>query len=430
VPRINHPQMSAESMEIGASEQWAARGGRRRRKLAVATLAIVAIGVGIAGWQWNANQPRNRYLRGRRALEAGDRRAALRESQHLMTIPGFEPHAHLLAGLLLTYSGRAPEALQELQHAAWNDETAVEALTAAAECYYSLGRFHEVVEASRAALARDEKAIAARRWLAVAYYDLGAMANATQELTRISEEDPADPRSEFVLGLIAKDDEQFAQAVEHFQRAQSRGLVGTNRETLLLDLAESLLKLSRHEEALEPLADCERSARSLTYESEALQGLRRQEEAYSKVREAIELDPEFFPARLQEGSLLLYDQRIAEAAAAFEKAVHLAPHSSRAHFQLSQAYQRLGKTDEVARQLELMKEFQAMEIEFSELNGKASEFPNDADLRVRIGQLAQKLGKPELAQMWFRAALALKPDHGAARKALDAASSPAPDPAP
>ena len=402
------------------SEQRAARAGRGRRKLAVAILAIVAIGVGIAGWQWNANQPRNHYLRGRRALAAGDRREALRESQHLMTIAGFEPHGHLLAGLLLTHGGRAMEALQELQHAAWDDETAVEALTAAAECYYALGRFHEVIEASRAALARDEKAITARRWLAVAYYDLGAMANARQELTRISEEDPADPRCEFVLGLIAKDDEQFAQAVDHFQLALNRGLSGPNRETLLLDLAESLLKLSRHEEALVPLADCERSARSLTYESEALQGLRRQEEAYAKVREAIELDPDYFLAHLQEGSLLLYDQRIAEAASAFEQAVRLAPYSSRAHFQLSQAYQRLGQADEVAKQLELMKEYQALEIEFSELNGKASEFPNDADLRVRIGEVARKLGKPELAQMWFRAALALKPDHAGARKALDA----------
>ena len=100
--------------------------------------------------------------------------------------------------------------------------------------------------------------------------------------------------------------------------------------------------------------------RVVSYLTEALQGLQRKDEAYESVREAIELDPEFFPARLQEGSLLLFDQRIAEAAVPLEQAVRLAPHSSRAHFQLSQAYQRLGKTDEAAAGCEKLRRLRHM----------------------------------------------------------------------
>jgi tetratricopeptide (TPR) repeat protein len=384
-------------------------------------LVVVAV---LAARHWNANRPRNRYLRGREALAAGDRRTALRESQFLIGTNDFEPHGHLLAGLLLVGGGRPADALEELQHAAWDDETAVEALTAAAECYYALGQSQKVIETARTALSRNENAIEARRWLAAAWYDLGAMVNAVSELERISAEDPGDPRSEFLLGLIAKDDEQFASAVEHYRKALLRGITGDTRETLLRDLADSLLKLSRFEEALDVLKEAERSPRVLTSESEALQGLRRQEEAYERVREAIELDPAYFPARLQQGSLLLFDQRVAEAATSLEEAVRLSPHSSRAHFQLSQAYQRLGKTEEAAEQVKRMQQCQALEIEFSELHGKASERPADADLRFRIGQLAQKLGKPELARMWFLAVLALQPDHAGARQALNAAVSP------
>jgi hypothetical protein len=42
----------------------------------------------------------------------------------------------------------------------------------------------------------------------------------------------------------------------------------------------------------------------------------------------------------------------------------------------------------------------------------------DADLRYRIGEAAAALGRQELAQAWYRAALGLDPAHAAAQARL------------
>jgi hypothetical protein len=47
---------------------------------------------------------------------------------------------------------------------------------------------------------------------------------------------------------------------------------------------------------------------------------------------------------------------------------------------------------------------------------------NNADLRNRLGELALELGKPRLAAVWFRAALAIDADHARAFAALKALS--------
>jgi tetratricopeptide (TPR) repeat protein len=65
-----------------------------------------------------------------------------------------------------------------------------------------------------------------------------------------------------------------------------------------------------------------------------------------------------------------------------------------------------------------MQQIRALEREFSELHDVASQNPADADVRFRIGDLARKLGKRELARTWFRAALSLQPSHAAAAAAL------------
>ncbi|MGE5192859.1 MAG: tetratricopeptide repeat protein [Deltaproteobacteria bacterium] len=390
----------------------------RRWRAAAAVAGLVVLF--LAGWWWYSLRPENCYRRGRRALVAGDRQTVVRESRRLLATPGFEAHGRLLAGLLLARDERPAEALRELQSAARDEATAVEALTAAAGCFYSLDRYVDAVNVARAALKKDEQALDARRWLAAALYDLGVTADAAAELQTISASAPGDSGPDRLLGLIDKDNEQFAEAVEHYRESLRRNPREPERSAVLAELAESLVKLSRFDEALAVLGECRRTAPVLSLEAECVQSQGRTDEAENHFREALDLDPRYFPARLKLGMLLLLQSRADDAVGVLEEAVRLAPHSSQAHFQLSQAYGRQGARDKADEQLRLMKEARAVEREFTDLHEEAAKKPGDADIRFRIGVLARQLGKPELSRLWFRAALAVDPRHAAARAALEA----------
>jgi tetratricopeptide (TPR) repeat protein len=395
--------------------------GHSRRSGWVSTAAIASLPAIVAvGFWWNSQRPENCYRRGRRALLSGERQTVLRESRRLIRTPGFESRGRLLAGLLYIDDGQPIEALQELKLAARDEALAVEALTAAAECYYVSDRYVEAVEVARAALAKDSAALDARRWLAAAYYDLGATGNAVGELQVISSTAPDDVRAERLLGLIDKDSERYADAVGHYRESLRRQPQQPDRQSVLVELAESLVKLSRFDEAQKTLQDCDRTARSMTLAAECEEGLGRSDEALKRLHDALELDQDYLPAILKRGTLLLFLGRSDEAAGALERAVHLAPFNGQAHFHLSQAYTRQGNLEKSAEQLRLFQETQQIEREFTDQHESASQDPNDPEIRYRLGVLARKLGKPELARLWFRAALALEPNHPAARAALAA----------
>ena len=66
-----------------------------------------------------------------------------------------------------------------------------------------------------------------------------------------------------------------------------------------------------------------------------------------------------------------------------------------------------------------MKQSQAVERELFELHERAMNEIDNADVRFRIGELSRRLQKPEMALLWFNAALSINPVHEPARAALD-----------
>src|SRR5262249_48710370 len=155
------------------------------------------------------------------------------------------------------------------------------------------------IETARAALDRNQGALDARRWLAAALYDLGATAHAVQELEAIAAAAPGDFQPHRLLGLIAKDNEQFNEAVAHYRESLRRNPVQPDRPAVLVELGESLVKLNLYEEALQTLGECDRTAAVLTLEAACKQSLARTDEALDELHAAVAMDPAYFPARLQ-----------------------------------------------------------------------------------------------------------------------------------
>ena len=378
---------------------------------------IVILGVFFAGRQWQFNQPESHYQRGREALTAGDDDIVLAEAEFLSRTAGFESHAKLLQGLLLVRKGKLAEALTQLEQAG-SDATVVEASANAAKCFYQLGHYLQAINAANAALSRDASASDARRWLAAAYYDLGAVGHAVVELEQISREAKEDPRPDRLLGLIDKDSEQYIKAIEHYRESLRRDPKQTDREKILNELAESLVKQNLFDEALSVLKECQRTALVLTLEADCQYALGEPEKAHDLLSDAMILDPRYVPAKLSKGKLFLDAGQADQAERIFNEAVQIEPFNRVTHLQLSQALRQLGQSQKADDELQRSQEIKSLEREFTDLHETAMQKPLDAEVRCRLGELADRLGKPELSKMWFRTALSIDPQHTGAQKGL------------
>src|SRR5439155_19198961 len=82
-----------------------------------------------------------------------------------------------------------------------------------------------------------------------------------------------------------------------------------------------------------------------------LDRLGRPKEAAEELRRVVHARPGFVDARYLLGKVLLAAGAADEAALHLEAAVRLSPEKSAAHFQLAQAYQKLGRGDQAEREL-------------------------------------------------------------------------------
>jgi tetratricopeptide (TPR) repeat protein len=118
------------------------------------------------------------------------------------------------------------------------------------------------------------------------------------------------------------------------------------------------------------------------------------------LRRAVELDPGYFEARYQLGSMLLEAGELTEAAANLERAVAERPDSGVARRELGMALGRLGRFDESLRQLE-----RAVELA-----------PLDARAHNNLGVLLAQMGRLEDALVVLERAVSLDPEYRPARE--------------
>ena len=408
--------MTAPPADFGQHEQQAPNPDRPRHVWRWPAGGVIILCILIVSWQQFG--PEARFCQGKQALLDGDYDTVERVSEGLIRTSRYHFQGLLLKGLLLARTNRIHDAIRNLQDAAKQESLFVEAQTALAQCYYESNQYLQAIDAASIALDRDPTSIDARRWLAAAYYDLGAISQATTELERISEQALTDPRPERLLGLIAKDSEQFTKAISHYQKALARDPTQPDQNQLRIEMAESQIKTDQFEAAMTTLMPCNRSAVKLTLQARCEVSLGQTEQAESHLREAMTIDPVYVPAKLALGKMSLDGGKADTAVEILTTAVKADPFDRDVHFQLSQAYRVQGTTSEADRAMERMLEIQSMEQEFSRLHDQAASEIDNPEIRYQTGVLAERLGKRKLAEIWFRAALAIDPNHAKSSKAL------------
>ncbi len=117
--------------------------------------------------------------------------------------------------------------------------------------------------------------------------------------------------------------------------------------------------------------------------------------------------------------IALADGKLPLAAELLQAATEVDPYNHGIRTQLAQVLGRLGQAEGAKKQTERAEQLQGLWQRFSDLQIEAINRSTDAPVRYEIGSLAKQLGKPKLAESWFKAALAIDP---ALRSAADALS--------
>ena len=396
--------------------------GRPKLRVSPGGLALVLVILATAtvagGVHWRHARPSERFARGLAALDARRFDEVRREIEALKTVEEYEPHRHFLQAALLLERGQYRRALDEFGKCLGCEELRVGTLTLAGRAAYQAGHLQDAVGLLEQALGAEPDAAEAMRWLASAYYDLGVNNRAVYHLNRLAELEPENPRPHRLMALIHKDFENYAAAIEAYRESLRRSRQQPDGDAILLELAECEIKTRQLDSALADLAGCRPGPERWAKEAECHYGLGRVEEARRLLEQALAEEPAHLPSMSLLGTIALDQKDAATAVAWWSRAAIAYPRDYLVRFKLSQACRRMGKTAEADQQAQLAEEIRAMRMEFSKLHQQAEAEPENADVRCRLGKLARDLDRPDLARVWFRAALAINPRHEEAIRLL------------
>jgi tetratricopeptide (TPR) repeat protein len=370
----------------------------------------VALGLlgGIGFWRFRVTRADYRLRQGQAALLREDYEKAAKLT-NLLEASGHVDHAHLLRGQSLLRRGHVNEALLEY-NAIDHDHKDV---LAEASMVFGLGLyFHgHLVEAEKLLLHAVHvlpDQVDVRRGLAALYYDRGAMRDALRHLERWAQLADDDGMPYRFMGVIYKDLDATAPAVGNFTKALERRLPPDVRESALVELSQVHIERTEYADALACLerltADTQGQPKVQESRAECLWGMGRFSDATALLQpllaapspppRALGLRARIHVAAGEDGT----------AMALLEQALRLDAHDCFSRYQLALLYTKQKRQAEADEQFRLLAQSQKLFRRLSDLNQQAIEKPRDAAVRLRLADVCSQLNKPELAQMWLKAA--------------------------
>ncbi|RMG35781.1 MAG: tetratricopeptide repeat protein [Planctomycetota bacterium] len=411
--------LRAPSMESRSTRFSSVCGSGR----ALATGAVVCCGL-LALWIWRASTlaPEDDFLRAWAGLRRGDLEIVADVAARLEQRSSSRPAAQILDAALLLAGGDPRAALSALPRDPIAAPFELYRLLVAGQCYYRLGRLDRAWQAFRAAARRDAQHPDVLRWLAATYFDLGSYDVALPLLKRLAECEPTDFAPWRLMGIMYLDFEKYGAAAEAFREALKRNPPPAIADELRLDLARSLIRQNDYRTADEVLRQCRRSPERTILQCEVQWATGQADAAVTRLRRTLAENPELPQAWRLLGRIAIQQGDWDEAATAFEQFVQLEPFEPDGYYNLARIAAQRGdrqKSEQLQRRFE---ELQRWRRRLTELNTRASREPDNAELRERLAEICHKLGKPDLAEMWQRAAAAVRNGTVPASDAADDAS--------
>lgn len=371
-----------------------------------------------------SNSPIDRMPEGSRyraALAAIDRDQmdfAVETQQQLSQHPTYGVLGDAIETLLLARDGQFEEAMQRAQQVSTVAVMQPESYMLAADVFRLQGRWNDAIGCLSQAAALNPGLTRAQRWLGILYYDVGAMQRATKHLRMAADGDPKEIGSLNLSSRIYSEYENYTEAEIDCRRALERRPAEPLATELLLRLADAQRHLRRFDDAISTLEKCADgpavwAARALVWEA-----MGKTDQAMTACQTVLENDENDRIANLVSGRILLSQRNASTAVERLQRAVAVAPYNHEARFLLGRALLLKGESEAGKAEIERSTELKELFLEMARLHLEAVDRPQDVEVRMRLAELTEQYGRPQLAAMWYRAVLSMQPSNHLAQAAL------------
>ena len=317
----------------------------------------------------------------------------------------------LLEGGLRLRSGNPLEALKYLSAVTMTGELRTPSLLLLGECYYRVQRHAEAELCFLRVISEEPDQVDARRWLGAIYYDLGTVKVAVRQIEHVIRLAPGDYRPHRLLGIIYHDIDDYPLAVEQFRMALSCKPPTDVETELEIVLAKSLLASGDYMSALDVIEQTHSNRYdpvAATVLAECIFGLGDVEKANAVISDVVSRRPDDRDALLLRARIEQENQSWSKAIATLEKIVGNDSHDHEARYLLATAFAQIGDEDRWRHEMALCEQAKQLKAQATDLYAQADENPTDPDIRDKLAEVCDQLGKRELAAMWRRAAKTLR----------------------
>lgn len=345
---------------------------------------------------------------GRKALVSGDTALAKKTLDELELV-GAHDHALVLRGAMRLKAGNPTGAIAVLNTVRDQGEIRREAIAISGQCFLEIRNLREAERSFLFVLSESPDHIDAHRGLAAVYFDQGALLKAVHHLQEVARLDPSDGRPHRMMGFIQSDLDRRKEAVECYQEALRRGLSGPAETEVREELAEQLVGLGRHQEAIETLGPADggrKSDRTIRVRAEAEWAAGKMTSAVTLLDRGLAEFPDSAVLLRLRGRLHSESAEWEKAAGILERAVAADPSDLTAHHLLATAYDRLGRPEDANRGRQKHQQIKEDLLLLTNLNREADARPWDSEIRDKIASTCERIGKRDLAEMWRRSVAA------------------------
>lgn len=352
------------------------------------------------------------YQQGLKAARLGNVRRLQECRETLAASQDFFPHSQILLGFEHRSHGRFDEALVSFSKGQKDIATREVSFLQAGLICYELKEYREAIQLLGKVVKWNPDDLMAHRMLAAAFYDIGAMNQSLDEIAAVIRLAPEDYRPHYMKAEILKDYEQFQVAASAFEAGAELAPSGSEGEhDVRTGWSECLLRLGRHEEALAALQPLQLSPVVAVRRAEAYYFLRK----YEISRRLLEpvLPDRIFDVDAVTLAVRLYEQEENYSAGMrlIQEALDVQPKNVRLLSSAADVFGAGGQREQATEFRELAAELAELQQEFSELHQAAVQDLDDAGLRVRLAEIAVRLGKPKIARTWLEAAVGMEPQN-------------------
>lgn len=367
---------------------------------------MVAIGVllaagGASVWEFCV-QPRRLFAEAQRAAPKNPQRAEQLAADALARSWGNFPAAALLRAEMLGVMGHWDEAHGQFSLIPQPRTLPPDDLCRLAAGAQANGALSLAEAAFRAASDRGPRKLDVLRSLIQIHLGQGQEELVEAEAKQLVEHVPDDATAWQVLGKLALDRKEMAEAehalrrcIEHSRDPQQKNAAWEDLLQALIDagrVADARAELDRWQ-AERPLTS--RGQLELAYlhrlEGNPADGLKVIEQAYPH-------ESQLSPAvRLMRGMLLDDLGESPRAKDDFLAVVRAQPWNKEAHQKLASVYQSLGSRDDSLRHAQLARELNDQSLKLLDFTSRLRKDPGNSQLRAETADLYRKLGQPEQA---------------------------------